>query len=260
MLIAALALTLSLGLLPRALPSHPAIHSANILPAANLAPERANLAGILSGGFGDSRQWRDRAVVSPTDLGDALGARQRRFGLFRVESAVDGRREVLRRLPFGAILAAAGERNRIDPLLLAAVAETESRFAPHAVSPCGAVGLMQLLPSTGHDYGVNDLRDPYANVDAGSRYLRALLDRFSGRSDLALAAYNTGPEVIARYGCVPPYRETQDFVKRVLTRYDQHREAVAMVATRRATPIRIAAARPSTRREPAAYRPDGEAR
>ena len=62
--------------------------------------------------------------------------------------------------------------------VLAAVVETESRFAPHAVSPCGAVGLMQLLPSTGEDYGAKDLQDPYANVDAGSRYLRVLLDRF----------------------------------------------------------------------------------
>jgi len=180
-------------------------------------------------------------AVSPADLNSALGTHSRHLGLFRSDTAVDGRRELLRRLPFGAILAAAGERNRVDSLLLAAVVETESRFAPHAVSPCGAVGLMQLLPSTGEDYGAKDLRDPYANVDAGSRYLRRLLDRFQGRPDLAIAAYNTGPEVVARYGCVPPYRETQDFVKRVLTRYDQHQHALARVSAPRPATVRVAA-------------------
>jgi len=161
-------------------------------------------------------------VVSRTDLSAALGAQPRRFGIFRPDSSVDGQRELLRRVPFGAILAAAGERNHVDALLLAAVVESESQFVAHAVSHCGAVGLMQLLPSTGKDYGVKNLRDPYANIDAGSRYLGRLLRRFDGRADLALAAWNTGPEVVARFGCVPPYRETQDFVKRVLDRYDRY--------------------------------------
>jgi soluble lytic murein transglycosylase-like protein len=211
---------------------------------------------------GAARSSLARSAVSSADLNAALGAGQRRFGLFRVESAVDGRREVLRHLPFGAILAAAGERNRVDSLLLAAVVENESRFAPHAVSPCGAVGLMQLLPSTGEDYGAKDLQDPYANIDAGSRYLRVLLDRFKGRPDLAIAAYNTGPEVIARYGCVPPYRETQDFVKRVLTRYDQHRQELARVSTHRPAPTPtltlLAAAGGTARREPAERHSEGE--
>jgi soluble lytic murein transglycosylase-like protein len=209
-----------------------------------MAPARSQLAGISSGGsilLGPRLDpWSSlrEGTVSPADLNAALGARPRRLGLFLGDTAVDGRRELLRRIPYGAILAAAGERNRVDSLLLAAVVETESRFAPHAVSPCGAVGLMQLLPSTGEDYGVKDLRDPYANVDAGSRYLRVLLNRFHGRPDLAIAAYNTGPEVVARYGCVPPYRETQDFVKRVLTRYGQHQNALAQ-----ATPYRPGEAR-----------------
>ncbi|MBV8202526.1 MAG: lytic transglycosylase domain-containing protein [Acidobacteria bacterium] len=254
---AALATPLFLALSIQAVPSHPAIPRHLVSPAGDKALGRAQLATMLTGG---ARPWLARDTVSAADLNAALGARQRRFGLFRSESAVDHRREVLRRLPFGAILAAAGERNRIDSLLLAAVVETESRFAPHAVSPCGAVGLMQLLPSTGEDYGVKNLRDPYANIDAGSRYLRVLLERFNGRPDLALAAYNTGPEVIARYGCVPPYRETQDFVKRVLTRYDQHRQELARVSTRRPAPAPtlVAAAGGSSRREPAESRPEGE--
>jgi soluble lytic murein transglycosylase-like protein len=227
------------------LPFHPASPGRAPIPGSSgLAPAPSQLAGILTGG---SRSRLDpwnilrEGAISPADLSAALGTRPRRLGLFRSDTAVDGRRELLRRMPFGAILAAAGERNRVDSLLLAAVVETESRFAPHAVSSCGAVGLMQLLPSTGQDYGVKDLRDPYANVDAGSRYLRALLDRFQGRPDLAIAAYNTGPEVVARYGCVPPYRETQDFVKRVLSRYGQHQHALARVFVPRPGEVRMAA-------------------
>jgi len=235
----------SLALSIPALPSHPASPGSTPIPAsARLAPARPQLAGILNGSsMSRLDQWSipREGAISPADLNAALGTSPRRLGLFRSDTAVDGRRELLRRMPFGAILAAAGERNRVDSLLLAAVVETESRFAPHAVSACGAVGLMQLLPSTGQDYGVKDLRDPYANVDAGSRYLRALLDRFRGRPDLALAAYNTGAEVVARYGCVPPYRETQDFVKRVLSRYGQHQHALARVAVPRPSELRMAA-------------------
>lgn len=246
----------SLALSIPAMPSHPASPGRTPVPAgAGSAPARSQLAGILNGSsMSRLDRWSSRreGAISPADLSAALGARPRRLGLFGSETAVDGRRELLRRMPFGAILAAAGERNRVDSLLLAAVVETESRFAPHAVSPCGAVGLMQLLPSTGQDYGVKDLRDPYANVDAGSRYLRVLLHRFQGRPDLAIAAYNTGPEVVARYGCVPPYRETQDFVKRVLARYGQHQHALARVSVPRPSQLRAAAGPsrdvPSTRR------------
>jgi soluble lytic murein transglycosylase-like protein len=236
---------LYLALSIQAIPFHPtSTGSARTSPGANMTPARWELAGISDRGSMsrlDPLGNLSDGAVSPADLNSALGTHPRRLGLFRSDTAVDARRELLRRLPFGAILAAAGERNRVDSLLLAAVVETESRFAPHAVSPCGAVGLMQLLPSTGEDYGAKDLRDPYANVDAGSRYLRALLDRFQGRPDLAIAAYNTGPEVVARYGCVPPYRETQDFVKRVLNRYGQHQHALGRGSAPRPVVARAAA-------------------
>jgi hypothetical protein len=218
-----LAVTLCLVLSILALPSHLASPAeSGILPLA-ASSLGAELPGVSPHRF-------DFSIVSRDDLNAAVGAQSRRFGLFRADSAVDGQRELVHRLPFGAILAEAGERNHVDPLLLAAVVEAESRFAPRAVSRGGAVGLMQLLPSTGHDFGVKDLRDPYANIDAGSRLLRRLLARFKDRTDLALAAYNTGPECVARYGRVPPYRETQDFVKRVLTRYAEHRSQLAQGA------------------------------
>jgi soluble lytic murein transglycosylase-like protein len=252
--------SLSLALSIPAMPFHPAPTFRTPIPAgAGVAPARSQLAGILSG---SSMSRLDRwsllreGAISPADLNAALGTRPRHLGLFRSDTAVDGRRELLRSMPFGAILAAAGERNRVDSLLLAAVVETESRFAPHAVSPCGAVGLMQLLPSTGEDYGVTNLHDPYANVDAGSRYLRALLDRFQGRPDLAIAAYNTGPEVVARYGCVPPYRETQEFVKQVLRRYGQHQHSLLHVPAPRPGEVRVAAG--ASRDVPSSRRSEGE--
>jgi soluble lytic murein transglycosylase-like protein len=222
-----LALILFLALTVQATPSHPAVHGRPTTPSAATADAAgAGARGELAARLARLAPRSDLAVVSSGDLEAALGAHPRRFGLFRADSAVDGRGELLSALPYGAILAAAGERNHVDALLLAAVVEAESRFAPRAVSREGARGLMQLLPSTGKDYGAKDLLDPYANVEAGSRYLGRLLKRFNNRPDLALAAYNTGPEVIARYGCVPPYRETREFVKRVLERYAQHRSSL----------------------------------
>jgi soluble lytic murein transglycosylase-like protein len=205
----------------RAIPSDPAVPSrSQLLPELEQQHARQQLAlllasrAIFSPGTG---------IVSPQDLATALGGPRRRLGLFRPESAVDGRIGLLRAIPFGDLLLAAGQRHHVDSLLLAAVVEAESQFSPRAVSPCGAVGLMQLLPETAREYGAGDLLEPSANIEAGSRYLRAMLDRFKERPDLALAAYNTGPEVVARYGCVPPYRETQEFVRRVLSRYARHR-------------------------------------
>src|SRR5260370_27127001 len=119
---------------------------------------------------------------------------------------------------------------------------------------------MKRLPLTGQEYGGKDSDAPSVTINAGSRALRGLLNRFKGRSALALAAYNTGPEVIARYGCVPPYRETQDFVKRVLTRYDQHRQELARVSPHGQMQIRVAAAglaRPS-HHEPAEPRAEAD--
>jgi soluble lytic murein transglycosylase-like protein len=252
---AALALLLFLALSIQAIPSQPPTPRQALLPAPVREDSgRRALAAILAD---DSPLRWGADAVSPGDLDAALGAPPRRFGLFGADSAVEGRRELLRRIPFGAILAAAGERNQVDPLLLAAVVESESRFAPHAVSSSGAVGLMQVLPSTGEGYGAKDLRDPYANVDAGSRYLRGLLDRFRERPDLAIAAYNTGPEVVARFGRVPPYRETRDFVKRVLTCYARHRQALARSSAARPH-LLLAAGSPAHDRAPVAF--EGERR
>ena len=113
----------------------------------------------------------------------------------------------------------AARRHGLDPELVLAVAGVESAFQVRAVSPKGAQGLMQLMPGTARDLGVTDPLDPAANLDGGTRYLRDLIAKYNGDLTKALAAYNAGPGAVARHQGVPPYRETQDYVKKVLRRY-----------------------------------------
>jgi Transglycosylase SLT domain len=139
---------------------------------------------------------------------------------------LEERRRFLSTLPFGPAMAVAAERQDVDGLLLAAIVETESRFLPTVVSPRGAVGLMQVQPATGAMYGASDLENPYVNLDVGSRYLRGLLQDYEGDLELALAAYNAGPAAVSRYGGVPPFRETRAYVKKVLRRYEAHKQSL----------------------------------
>lgn len=110
-------------------------------------------------------------------------------------------------------------RYKIDPKLLNAIITVESAYNPGAVSEKGAVGLMQLMPGTAKRYGVADSFDPTENIEGGARYVNDLLDRFSNLN-LALAAYNAGEGAVTRYGDqIPPYRETQDYVNKVMQLY-----------------------------------------
>lgn len=120
--------------------------------------------------------------------------------------------------PYAALFEAAGAAHGVDPRLLAAVAQVESGMDPRAVSPAGARGLMQLMPATAAGLGVTDPFDPAQAIDGAARLLRSHLDRF-GSVELALAAYNAGAGAVARHGGIPPYQETQAYVRRVLARY-----------------------------------------
>jgi soluble lytic murein transglycosylase-like protein len=116
---------------------------------------------------------------------------------------------------------AAAERHGLDPQLVLAVVGVESAFRPEAVSSKGAQGLMQLMPGTAASLGVDDAFDPEQNLDGGVRHLGALLARYGGDLTRALAAYNAGEGAVARHQGVPPFRETREYVKRVLERYER---------------------------------------
>ncbi|HEY0380330.1 MAG TPA: lytic transglycosylase domain-containing protein [Pyrinomonadaceae bacterium] len=115
-----------------------------------------------------------------------------------------------------------GARNGVDPVLLYAQMHTESAFKRGAVSPKGASGLMQLMPGTARRFGVMNIFDPQQNIEGGARYMRYLLDYFGGDVSLALAGYNAGEGAVLKFGRrVPPYRETQEYVRRISLRYAQ---------------------------------------
>ena len=118
----------------------------------------------------------------------------------------------------------AAQQHHVQPALLLAVMNAESSFNPTAVSKAGAVGLMQLIPETAIRHGVHNLYDANDNITGGAKHLRYLLDRFHGNIRLALAAYNAGERKVDRYRQIPPYKETQDYVKRVLVYYRSYKK------------------------------------
>lgn len=114
---------------------------------------------------------------------------------------------------------------RLEEALVKAVIKAESNYNPQAVSSKGARGLMQLIPETARQMRVNDPFDPMQNIRGGSNYLRLMLDQFNGNIDLALAAYNAGPNAVQRHGGIPPYEETRTYVQRVRRYLDLYRRA-----------------------------------
>lgn len=159
-------------------------------------------------------------ALQGTDLATAVQQRRRSFELFRRYGASASRQALLVDLPYGDLIHEVADRYRVDGLLLASIIQAESGFDPEAVSPDGALGLMQVLPQTGGGMlTADDLLEPEINLDVGASYFERLLRDFEGDVALALAGYNAGPGSVRRFGGMPPYAETQSYVDRVLSRY-----------------------------------------
>ena len=182
-----------------------------------------------------SRVLPDRMVTQRVALYDGKWipepvsiAPQAKTDIFRAEMArinMAIRRDFLQNaLPFGDLIHDKAQKYDVDPALVAAVVETESRFHRNARSPVGAQGLMQIMPRTGRWLGATNLYDAEQNVDAGVKYLKYLQGRFDGDLKNTIAAYNAGEGNVQRYGGVPPFRETRSYVKQVMTRYQQRKK------------------------------------
>lgn len=170
-----------------------------------------------------------RVSDSPRGMGALVSQRQ-------VESAV------INPAAYDRLIRRVASVEHVDVSLVKAVMHVESGFDPHAVSPKGASGLMQLMPETAQRYGVRDIFDPVQNVYAGVRYLKHLLVKFHYNRRLALAAYNAGVNVVMQYNGIPPFEETQTYVRRVM-RYRREYSRVTHVARRRVVRSRLVAAR-----------------
>jgi soluble lytic murein transglycosylase-like protein len=122
-------------------------------------------------------------------------------------------------------VASIASKHEVEPLLVDSVIRVESNYNPNAISPKGAMGLMQLIPGTARRFGVNDTFRPEQNIEGGVRYLKYLMQLYKGDERLALAAYNAGEGAVAKYKGIPPYPETQNYVYQVGKRLGQSREA-----------------------------------
>ena len=153
-------------------------------------------------------------VGTPTVIRRVLPQQTASFGTAATGSTLAG-------VPYANLFTQAASRHGVDASLLAAMASQESNFNASAVSPAGAQGLMQFMPATAKGLGVNPL-DPNSAIDGAARYLSSLTKQF-GSTELALAAYNAGPGTVSRYGGIPPYPETQNYVRAVMSKAEAYR-------------------------------------
>jgi soluble lytic murein transglycosylase-like protein len=135
------------------------------------------------------------------------------------DTSIDGDYDGYKSSSFASIIESISQKYGVDPSLVGAVIKNESNYDADAESYAGALGLMQLMPSTATSLGVSDPLDPYQNIEGGVKYLSNLLDMYNGDVSLALAAYNAGPGAVNTYDGIPPYQETQTYVQRVLSTY-----------------------------------------
>ena len=151
-----------------------------------------------------------------------LGAVERTYSVLKAETVRTTRPAPIDRDPtYDNLIAEHARVNSVRADLVRAVVQVESGFNPSAISPKGALGLMQLMPATARQFGVRNAFNPVENVRAGVAYLRQLLDRYQNNEQLALAAYNAGPGAVQKYNGIPPYRETRAYVMAVRSTYEK---------------------------------------
>lgn len=180
------------------------------------------LAALLCAGLPDAADaqiysWRDadgRLVLSTTAR---AGAAVQTYAVVNAPGGIRTTRSATSRRAqqFEAVILQHASANNVRPDLVRAVIQAESAFNPLARSHKGAMGLMQLMPATAAELGVTDPYDPEQNIRGGVTYLRSLLLKYSNNEELALAAYNAGPGAVQKYGAVPPYRETREYIARI---------------------------------------------
>lgn len=176
-----------------------------------------------------------KTEIGPLDLNSSLSTVSPTILTYDPLAALQSNGSSLRGYTTGSAevdgyLISSGTRHGVDPLLLYSVMHQESSFKSRAISPKGARGLMQLMPMTAARYGVRNIFDPKQNIDGGARYLRFLLSRFDGDLNLALAGYNAGEGAVEKYGWrIPPYSETQEYVRRISRRYGMLRDPNAAI-------------------------------
>lgn len=181
--------------------------------AGSIAAEVANGVKAAAGGVTSVAHSPLQTVASaPQKIAKAIA---------QAPQAIAGTTEGVRKeyfskqVPFGTLIYDEAIKNNISPELVAAVVHTESKFVPTARSGAGAIGLMQLVPKTGRWMGARDLTNPAQNIAAGTRYLRYLNDRFNGDEEKTIAAFNAGEGNVRRFGGVPPFKETRNYLTRV---------------------------------------------